>query len=47
MTSDNDEVTVQEHIVLHKYNGDVAPENLVETIHIEDGEIVHHVTVTE
>lgn len=47
MTGDNDDVTIQERIVLHKYEGEPAPENLVETIYIEDGEIVHHVTATE
>lgn len=47
MTGENEEVTVQEQIVLHKYEGDPAPENLVETIYIEDGEIVHHSTATE
>lgn len=47
MTSEESEVTVQETIVLHKYDGDPIPENLIETIYIENGEVVDHVTITE
>lgn len=33
-------VEVKEVSVLEKFEGDVAPENLVERIHIEDGVII-------
>jgi len=47
MTGEDSEVTIQELVVLHKYDGDPLPENLIETVYIENGEIVDHVTVTE
>lgn len=44
MSEMNEEVGVvlHENVVLEKFEGEALPENLVERLHIEDGEIVKH-----
>lgn len=38
--NENDKVEVHEYAVLEKFEGPAEPENLIERIHIENGEII-------
>lgn len=39
MIGDNDEVVTEERVVLEKFDGEAAPENLIERLHIVNGEV--------
>jgi hypothetical protein len=42
MTEMNEETAAQftEYTVLAKFEGDASPENLIEQVHIQDGEVI-------
>jgi hypothetical protein len=42
---DNQNVEVDEHVVLKKFEGDEAPENEFERVVISNGEVVEHLKV--
>ena len=40
--TDDQPVVVEERVILEKFDGEAKPENLIERVHLLDGEIVQH-----
>lgn len=42
MIGEEQDVVIEERVVLEKFDGEAVPENLIERVHILDGQIVQH-----
>jgi hypothetical protein len=40
--NEQEQVVLEESVVLEKFEGDIIPENVVERVHILNGEIIMH-----
>lgn len=42
MVNDEPQVNIDEQVILSKFEGEPLPENLIERVHIDNGNIVKH-----